>query len=248
MDSSNTDGAPFQLVFDCEGVSDGLKGNGSLAYDFGWVVVNRAGVEMEGCNYVCSEVFSDADRMKNGYYADKLPAYWQALRDDASGMKYDTLLGIRQAFRETCERWDIHEVWAYNAQYDRATTNNTTKQISRGFACYFTPRGVKWRDMWPYAGATVCNTRKFVKWCEEHHELTSSGFPSTTAQTVFRYISGAPEFMEDHTALSDARIEAGILLACDRRKQKKPDPEKFGGGGKYARAIAQAMRAERKDS
>ena len=57
----------------------------------------------------------------------------------------------------------------------------------------------------------------YKAFCEEHGYFTDSGNYSTTAETVFRYVTGNTDFIEDHTALSDSEIEGSILLECLKR-------------------------------
>jgi hypothetical protein len=51
-------------------------------------------------------------------------------------------------------------------------------------------------------------------WCEEHEAFSDSGNYSTTAENVYRYISGYNDFVEEHTALADSEIETEILLTA----------------------------------
>jgi hypothetical protein len=51
-------------------------------------------------------------------------------------------------------------------------------------------------------------------WAELHNEFTESFNFSTTAQTIYRYITDNPAFEEAHTALADSEIELEILLYC----------------------------------
>ena len=55
---------------------------------------------------------------------------------------------------------------------------------------------------------------EFKKWCEEHEAFSDSGNYSTTAENVYRYISGIDDFVEEHTALADSEIETEILLTA----------------------------------
>ena len=57
----------------------------------------------------------------------------------------------------------------------------------------------------------------YKNFCETHNYFTDSGNYSTTAETVFRYLTNDTEFIEDHTALSDSEIEAAILIECLKR-------------------------------
>ena len=44
----------------------------------------------------------------------------------------------------------------------------------------------------------------------------------TGAEFAYRYTTQRPEFIEDHTALSDALIETQIMAACFAQKKRVP--------------------------
>jgi histidinol phosphatase-like PHP family hydrolase len=60
----------------------------------------------------------------------------------------------------------------------------------------------------------IAFTDEYKKFCEEYNLYTESGNYSTTAEAVYRFISGDTEFIEEHTALADSEIECEILAEC----------------------------------
>lgn len=67
-------------------------------------------------------------------------------------------------------------------------------------------------DLWGIACKMLLNNRAYKKYCIENNRLTNSGlYFSTSAETAFQYITKEFEFVEEHTALADALIEAMIL-------------------------------------
>ena len=57
----------------------------------------------------------------------------------------------------------------------------------------------------------------YKTFCEKNNRFTDTGNYSTTAETVFQYVTGEVDFEEAHTALSDAEIETEILFNCVER-------------------------------
>ena len=55
---------------------------------------------------------------------------------------------------------------------------------------------------------------EYKTFCEENGRFTDTGNYSTTAETVFQYVTGMIDFEEAHTALNDAEIETEILFTC----------------------------------
>jgi hypothetical protein len=55
---------------------------------------------------------------------------------------------------------------------------------------------------------------EYQAFCETNKLFTESGNYSTSAETLFRYITQNLEFEEEHTALADSLIEFEILRTC----------------------------------
>lgn len=230
------------IVLDTEGVNVGKPnpnnlGDNAKFYDFGFIVANREGEILDKFSFVNTDVFNDFGLMSSAYYADKLPQYHEGIGDlwiPASTRE------IWDVFCKTAIQYDVRDVWAYNAQYDKSCTNFTIKCASNGFRRFFAPYGCKWRDIWDYAGSTICNTSKYVKWCRDNGFISKSGNPSTTADTVGKYLRGTLDYQECHTALSDAEDETMILLAAMKRHQKAR--HSMGQGWRDSSKIAKQLR------
>jgi hypothetical protein len=78
-------------------------------------------------------------------------------------------------------------------------------------------------DLWSVACQRLINNRRYKKFCVENELFTNSlQYFSTSAESVFRYLIQDYNFVEDHTALSDAQIEKEIL--CKMLKKGKIEP------------------------
>lgn len=233
------------IVLDTEGVNYGKPKNpANIAetarfYDFGFVVANREGETLDKFSFVNTDVFNDYGIMATAYYADKLPQYHEGMGDlwiPASTLE------IWTTFCKAVQEYKVKDIWAYNVGYDRQCVNNTILAASNGFRRYFAPYGTRYRDIWDYAGSTICATSKFVKWCKDNGFVSSKGNPSTTADTVGKYLRGSMEYNECHTALSDCEDELMILLAAMQRHQKARHSQ--GQGWRDASKIAKELTKE----
>lgn len=230
----DTETAPLVRHKDC-----GAHPETSLVYDFGYVVVDHKGNVIAERSFIVSDVFYGySDAMNSAYYANKLPLYHAGI---ISGeWEVASLKAIRDQLIQDCNDFNVTTMWAYNATFDKIALNHTIKVLSNGFAKYFIPYGVKVRDIWRYAMTSGLTTsKKYVKWCYETGHITKSGNPQTSAECVYRYITGNEDFNEDHTALSDSKIELAILKKVQKRKKKMPT--KCGNGWKGASDTAKAM-------
>lgn len=85
---------------------------------------------------------------------------------------------------------------------------------------HFIFRGEKYPmiDIWGVACKYLLNNTKYKKMCLQENKISNSGLYFTTnAEVAMQYLSERFDFIEDHTALSDAEIETTILFYCLKR-------------------------------
>lgn len=90
---------------------------------------------------------------------------------------------------------------------------------------WFELRGKKYpiADLWGVACEKLLNTDRYRDFCLMHGLLTASGqYFKSSAETAFQYLTRRPDFIEDHTALSDALIEAEILTKVLKKGKVEP--------------------------
>lgn len=73
-------------------------------------------------------------------------------------------------------------------------------------------------DLWGLACERLLNNERYKDFCLQNRLLSPSGmYFSTNAENTFRYLMKDNEFIEEHTALSDAEIETQILVKILKR-------------------------------
>ena len=85
---------------------------------------------------------------------------------------------------------------------------------------HFIFRGEKYPmiDIWGIACKYLLNNEKYKKMCLTSGKVSPSGlYFSTNAEVTMQYLSKRFDFIEDHTALSDAEIETEILFTALKR-------------------------------
>lgn len=192
----------------------------SLVYDFGYLVVDEHNVILEQRSFIIAETFFKHDIMNSAFYRNKLSLYDK--RDAIS------FIEAWNVFNSDIIKYKVKNVWAYNCAFDQLALDATISYYSNGFIQEFIPTGCRWRDIWSYANCITRRT-KFVKFCAKNNLFTSRGNPSTTAETLYRFISNDNNFTKAHTALADAIIEHKILVKCFKSHTKKKLTP--GGGG-----------------
>lgn len=127
-----------------------------------------------------------------------------------------TELYIRQLYSPAYQAWE-------NLQRDscKRILNEKKKRNERDFDPeHFIFRGEKYSmiDIWGIACKYLLNNGKYKKMCLQESKISNSGLYFTTnAEVAMQYLSQRFDFIEDHTALSDAEIETEILFYCLKR-------------------------------
>ena len=78
-------------------------------------------------------------------------------------------------------------------------------------------------DLWDIACDRLINIDKYRNYCLENDLLTASKqYFKTSAETAFQYLMNQWDFVENHTALSDAEIETQILAKALKKGKIEP--------------------------
>lgn len=197
-------------------------------YDFGAAIMNiGTGEVIDSMNVVIEETFNDVSAMNTSYYACKIPAYLEAI--NAGELEVLPFSECFKRFSALLEAHGVRSVWAYNMAFDFKALNRTIAELSNGFITSFFHASVKCYDLMSSAVNIIGNTRRYQKWAIAHDYVTPTGRARATAETMFRFITDDASFVEDHTALSDAMIEADILAHLVVKKSGyKRHGEKWG--------------------
>ena len=197
-----------------------------IIYDIGWILADKNGNRLIEREFIVQEVFYNPI-MKNAYYGSKMPAYVERVT------KADILV---KPFREilTLLNHDFglvkhNTLMAYNISFDLRALRCTA------IYCGMLERGekdwtklfsmpVKIQDIWSLAVETILKKKwDYIKFVDENGFLTESGNPKTSAEVVYRFLTGEVDYQEHHTALEDCKIEYDIAITA--LKTKRPFTE-----------------------
>lgn len=197
-------------------------------YDLGVAIMNAAtGEVVDTMNVVVEETFNDVLAMNTSYYACKIPQYLEAI--NAGELEVIPFSECFKRFGALLESHNVRSVWAYNMAFDFKALNRTIAELSNDFITCFFPCNVTCYDLMSASVNIIGNTRRYQKWAIAHDYVTPTGRARATAETMFRFIADDDSFVEDHTALSDAIIEADILAHLVSKKSGyKHHGEKWG--------------------
>jgi len=202
------------LVLDTETCD--LVGN---VYDVGYTITNKKGEILKTYNALVSEVFTNAKAMMGAFYAKKMFTHYAPMLND-NLVKLESWATITAQINADCSEFGVTTVAAYNAGFDLRAMANTHKQL--GFSGKILKNAVKVLDIWQFACETKLSQKAYKKLALSRGWVSPAGNIKTGAEFAYRYTSQNPDFIEDHTALSDAIIETQIMTACFAQKKRIP--------------------------
>lgn len=200
----------YIMVLDVETTNNVmLKGapNDGLVYDIGFTIIDKKGNVYVKRSFAIQEIFDWKELMSTAYYYKKLPKYYEKLKNNQ--MEKITIWNARKRIKKAIEYFNIKEVWAYNANFDYTTLNNTVRYLSGSGCRWFLPYGVQVCDIWSVACQVLGNQKTF-QWENVRNE---NGNLVTNAERMFGYCEQI-DFEEEHTGLADALVESQILARC----------------------------------
>ena len=187
-----------------------------LVYDFGFAVCDKQGRVYEKYSFIIKEIFFGMkDLMKTSYYAEKLPQYYEEIRNGQR--KVVSLYEARKILADIMKKYNTNIFVAHNARFDDNALKVTERYTTKSKYRYFLPFGTEVWDTRKMANDTICKQKTYKKFCEENGYLTKNGQVRKTAEILYRYITKNNNFTESHTGLEDVMIEKEILAHCFRQ-------------------------------
>jgi hypothetical protein len=185
-------------TLDTETVGGASKPKGF--YHLGGIVHDRNG-NIYGCfNYLVAEMLGEIEM--DDYAKKNINLYTQMLQNGSAtliGTEADALSAVESLFNY----YGVNVVMAFNSGFDFCKTKCSALLDGREFV-----------DLWLMSLETICQKASYKKFCAENGRYNKKNNCSTTAETVFAYLTDTPNYCEEHTALEDSKIEMAIFVAC----------------------------------
>lgn len=186
-----------------------------IAYDIGFAVIDLTGKIFETYSFVVAETFLDKELMKTAYFADKIPQYWEDIKNGKKLLKkYKT---IKFILSDVCRKYNIKKICAYNCRFDVRSGNLTQRFLTNSKYRYFYNYGIEFMDILKLARQILKNDDNYGEFCYNNNYLTKRGARRYTAEIVYKYLFDN-NFIEEHTGLADCLIEAKIMCELVKRK------------------------------
>lgn len=204
------------MILDVEGMST------EKPYNIGYIIGDRKGNIFKECSFALpNNIWGN---LKNCFAAKEMTHnnIQEILSDFGGGdsRKYDYISNndFLLTMAKDIEDFKICQVWAYNCMFDAGS-------LKRLDEFNILPE-VEYCDIWSAIAASCLYNKKYVKWCINNGFLTEKGNIKSSAEVVYAYLTNNVTFVEEHTALSDVRIEYEILLKVFKSKKKLEKKQK----------------------
>ena len=186
-----------------------------ICYDVGFAVVDRNGSVYETHSFVVAEVFLNEELMESAYFIDKVPQYWEDIKNGTRKLaKFNT---IRKVLAETMKKYNTNIIIAHNARFDYRSTAKTQRYLTKSKYRYFLPYGTEIWDTLKMAREVLKNDVDYDNFCYDNNYVTKRGCKRFTAEILYRFFTGDNDFVESHTGLEDVTIEKVIFAECMAR-------------------------------
>lgn len=186
-----------------------------IAYDIGFAVIDLTGRIFETYSFVVAETFLDKELMQTAYFADKIPQYWEDIKNGKKLLrKYKT---IKFILSDVCRKYNIKKICAYNCRFDVRSGNLTQRFLTNSKYRYFYNYGIEFMDILKLARQVLKDDDNYGEFCYNNNYLTKRGARRYTAEIVYKYLFDN-NFIEEHTGLADCLIEAKIMCELVKRK------------------------------
>ena len=156
-----------------------------------------------------ADVFLDSELMASAYFAEKIPQYWEDIKNGKRILR--RLKTIRSILCDVMTQHEINMVCAYNCAFDVRSGNYTQRYLTSSKYRYFYPYGTQFMDILKLAREILKTDENYKTFCKENNYLTEKGQNRYTAEIVYRYLFDK-DFVEEHTGLADCLIEAQIMV------------------------------------
>ena len=188
-----------------------------IAYDIGWAVIDDNYTVIKTESYAVLEVFTDKEFMASAYYADKVPQYWDDIRNGSR--KLARLSTIVLALNNDVKAYGVTEVYAHNARFDYRSTTLTQRYITSSKYYFMLPKSVTFFDTLKMSRQAFGKDKEYIDFCKSNDFMTKhkTPRPRLTAEVIYRFLTGNTTFTEEHQGLADVLIEKDILKACRER-------------------------------
>lgn len=179
-----------------------------FCYNVGYIIADLDGNVFCKKDFVVEQVWHNPMLFTTAYYSDKRELYIKRMKGKKATM--EKFGYIMQEMIRDFKAYNVELAFAYNSPFDKSVFEFNCEW----FKCNNPFDNIEIRDIMNFVHTFIAFRKEYQDFCESNQLFTESGNYSTSAETLFRYITQNLEFEEEHTALADSLIEFEILRTC----------------------------------
>lgn len=192
-----------------------------ILYNIAMMIIDNCGQVYDSLNFIIEDVFFGmADLMKSAYYANKIPQYMEQI--ERGEIEVVSMAQAAYRIREMLNAYGVKVWMAHNARFDDNAMKTTERYLTKSKYRYLMPYGMTTWDTMKMAQDVIATKASYRKFCEDNGFMTKhkTPRPQVKAETIFRYITNDPDFIEEHKAYEDIDIERQIFAYCVKQHKK----------------------------
>ena len=176
-------------------------------YHLGGFIHDRMGNVLAGFNFVIAEHYNEIQA--DSYAKKNFGLYEEMVKNGVATIIPTEEMAVA-IVNSICDYHNVKYMMAFNTGFDFCKTSCKTLLQGREFI-----------DIYLMACQTLGGLKKYARFCRENNFKSKSGKSvATSAESFFAYLTGNAEYIEEHTALEDAKIEMEIFVKCIHAKKK----------------------------
>lgn len=191
-----------RLVFDTEA----LNLNNRIIYNVGYCIIDDNGKTLLEKNFVVKQVYDNKMVMSTAYYNNKTSLYTRKMKGRKTKKVYWG--DVCRIMKKDIKDFNISKAYAYNSNYDVGAFATTQKLFKNKINPL---NDVEVIDIMDYLDILI-NSVDYNNYCKTNNFITERGGLKKSAEVVYGYITNNPNYVEEHTALEDSKIEKDILI------------------------------------
>ena len=180
-----------------------------FCYNIGYIIVdtNDYWNTLVHRSFVVEQVWHNLPLFQSAYYANKREQYISEMKGRKTIM--DKFGYICSQMRRDFKQYNVTMAFAYNSSFDEKVFEFNCDW----YKCINPFDEIPVKDIRGFAHHFIVDD-DYKAFCEEYQYYTDTGNYSTTAETMYRYVTCNRTFEESHTAYEDSTIECVILEQC----------------------------------
>ena len=175
-------------------------------YHLAGIIHTRKGEVLATFNYLISEHYNEIE--KDSYAKRNFHKYADMIANGIVTSIPTEKMAVEMV-NNLCEFYGVNVMTAYNSGFDFVKTE-----------CRELLNGRQFIDTWLMALQTITTKKSYEKFCVENGYLTKKRNLQTSAEVVYRFLTSNTNFIEEHTAFEDSKIEMQIFLECLKMHKK----------------------------